>query len=114
MAKKKQRQAKDNYQVSTRFNAPEVVDMDTIGVMSDDEIGDRAQELSTTRYNVIEAGADPYLWEIELCYLQREFQLRRGRKDAHELFLKDQARPFEDESDLPLPEFDNHRYAAVN
>lgn len=111
---KKQRLVKDvRSESQLKFSAPDVVNIDTLGVFSDDDLSERAHMLNVERYKVMNEGGDPTLWEIELCYTQREFQLRRTRKEHHDSYMSDQVKyQSEDESSLPLPEFDNLRYAV--
>ena len=118
MAKAKKRlgrEVQSSHEVRYPVSVPEVVNMDALSVISDDDLSNRAQAITSDRAKVIDSGNDPLLWEIELCYTQREFQMRRSRREMHEKFMKDQSKiSFDDESELPSAEFDNLRYAAVN
>lgn len=75
---------------SQRFpvEVPYVIDMDALGYSSDDDLRERNNYLSSAREQVVRAGMDPYLWEVELAYLQREFGIRDTRRAAHEKYLR--------------------------
>ncbi len=70
---------------------PNVVNMDEIAIYSDEELFARMTSLENDRNKVIEARFDPMLWEIEIAYLRREAGIRRQRREAHEIFLRDNA-----------------------
>lgn len=50
-------------------------------------------------------------WELELCYGQRELQLRQTRRRAHQEFLESERRWLEEERlrELDLPEYEGNR-----
>lgn len=94
---------------------PECANMDDLAAMSDEELNSKSYALHADRNKVIDRGIDAKLWDIELAYVYREFQLRRTRRDVHERFMRDQARQFaEEEARLPSAEFDNLRYVMVS
>lgn len=62
--------------------------MDDIGYMSDEAIHDRATRLEHERSRHVATRGEPYLWEVELAYLQREQNLRQTRAALHAEFVK--------------------------
>lgn len=66
---------------------PEIVDMDTIATLSDDELVNRFQVLDNEREMMRENRVPTKEWEIEIAYVRREQQLRRTRREAHDLYL---------------------------
>lgn len=71
---------------------PEVVNMDVLGVMLDDEVYARSYSLESDRLQVLKAGMDTRLWDIELAYVKRELQMRSSRRQAHDRFLANEER----------------------
>jgi len=78
-------------QATVPVPVPEVVNMDVTAVISDEELFARMNQLETDRSKVIDHNFDPYLWEVELAYLRREAQIRRQRREAHEVYLSENA-----------------------
>ena len=70
---------------------PNVVNMDEIAIFSDEELFARASSLENDRTKVVESRFDPMLWEIEIAYLRREMGIRRQRREAHEVFIRENA-----------------------
>lgn len=94
---------------------PEPMNMDEIAALTDEDLNAKSQVLYADRNRVSDRGMDTKLWDVELAYVHREFQLRRSRRDAHERFVREQARQFaEEEARLPSAEFDNLRYVTVS
>lgn len=66
---------------------PTVVDIDTLSYMNDEEL----KRLYTHSQNEKDHGTHNDLilaWEVEVCYVQRELQIRADRRHAHEMFLR--------------------------
>ncbi len=70
---------------------PERTSMDVIARYLDDELYLHITKFENDRNKVMEARLDPTPWEIELAYLRREANIRRVRRDLHEIFLRDNA-----------------------
>ena len=87
---KKNKKSSQNHGQGQRFpvDVPYVIDMDALGYSSDDDLRERHGYLSSARDQVLRAGMDAYLWEVELAYLQREFGIRETRRAAHEKYLR--------------------------
>lgn len=68
--------------------APQMVDMDSLAYLSDLELDRRRSYLDEDKMKAIHSGVDPYAWEVELAYLQREFDIRRTRRSMHEQYLR--------------------------
>jgi len=86
----KKNKKQNNQQSISRphIDMPYVVDMDSLAYASDDDLWERYGYLNLTRDQAIKAGMDPYPWEIELAYIQRENGIRDSRKLAHEKYIK--------------------------
>lgn len=65
--------------------------MDEIAVFSDEELFSRVSSLENDRNKVVDSRFDPMLWEVEIAYLRREMGIRRQRREAHEVFLRENA-----------------------
>ena len=66
---------------------PTVVTIDVLANASDSDLRNRENDLSTGRDRAYKSGMDPYHWEVELCYVQREVEIRQSRAAAHERYL---------------------------
>lgn len=78
---------KHGYENHSNNEFPAIVDMDKLGYASDNELDSRAAYLRNGRENAVRNGHDPYAWEVELAYLQREYTLRRTQAYFHEQYL---------------------------
>ena len=63
---------------------PTVISQDEIALFSDEKLADEISNLVSQRMKVIKEKADAYPWEVELCYLRREAQIRRKRRKIAE------------------------------
>lgn len=86
---------------------PEKTSMDVIARYLDDELYSHITKFETDRTKVMDARLDPSPWEIELAYLRREANIRRVRRDLHEIFLRDNSQVateeefiFDDDTDV--------------
>jgi len=77
-----------NFNKNFSNDAPEIYNMDDIGYMVDEAIHDRATRLEHEKSRLVAMNRDPYLWEVELAYLQREQDLRQTRAALHAEFVK--------------------------
>lgn len=70
-----------------RFAQPIVLNSDTIAGMEEPEIKNRLENLNAelTEIGDSERGKP---WEVELCYLERELQMRKLRSQLHTQYLK--------------------------
>lgn len=90
---------------------PAIVDTDTLGTMSDDELVTRHRTIDEDRLKVIGMGADPRPWEDELAYSRREMQIRRSRREAHDKYVRQLEREYQDaEANLPSADLDNTNF----
>lgn len=69
------------------INVPDVYNMDMIGYMQDEDIAALASRLESERNHLIGKGQDTYIWEVEICYLRREQQMRKQRAERHAEYL---------------------------
>lgn len=76
------------YTRNNQINAPEVRNMDVLSYASDDELERLHAHLQEEREKISRFSDDVTLWEIEICYVQREMRIRSTRKAAHERYLK--------------------------
>jgi hypothetical protein len=65
---------------------PEVFTIDTLDVLNDDDLNDRDFYLHDEMERVVKLGGETRLWEIEICYVQREQDIRSTRHNAHVAF----------------------------
>lgn len=63
---------------------PIVISQDEIALYSDERLADEISNLVSQRMTVVKERADAHPWEIELCYLRREAQIRRKRRKIAE------------------------------
>ena len=66
---------------------PEVMDMDTLAILSDDDLSARFHQLDAERETMRENRVSTLAWEIEIAYMRREQQMRRVRRDRHDAYL---------------------------
>lgn len=71
----------------TQPQRPPVVDMDTIGNMSDEELASELHTVETGRENAYNTFCDTRPWEVEVAYFKREQHVRRLRREAHEKWM---------------------------
>lgn len=67
---------------------PESVNLDEIGYVQDETLQTIINRFEFERNRVFNSGKDSVPWEIEICYLQREQQLRKVRNEKHEEYMK--------------------------
>ena len=88
--------------------------MDDIAIISDEELYERLRVLEADRDRALTNHFEPNLWEIELAYLQREAQLRRVRRNAHEHYVKQIEREFAAaEAAAPVADLDNTHFLRM-
>ena len=66
---------------------PEMIDVDVLTYMMDEDVDRRCRYLQHDRDIAARAGLDLYSWDVEICYAQRESQLRHDRREAHSRYL---------------------------
>lgn len=69
------------------IDLPEVIDMDTLAYASDDELDRHFSYLHSERERAARQSYDLQPWEAEISYVQREMQIRYGRRLAHDKYL---------------------------
>lgn len=90
---------------------PEVIDSDVLAGMLDEDLITRLRLLEDEKNKLYEQHADGRPWEEEIAYVRREQQVRRGRRDAHQDYMrKVESELFWAESGLPAGDFDNSAY----
>lgn len=86
--------AKKNKKVSDFNNSysaiplPVPVSMDSLAVYTDNDIRARAELMETEMARAVKNGMDAYPWQVELAYLQREYDIRRARTAAHDRYAR--------------------------
>lgn len=88
MSKKNKKSNQQQNHSRPQIEAPYVVDMDALAYASDDDLRERFGYLNSTRDQALRMGVDPYLWEVELAYVQRENGIRESRRLAHEKYVR--------------------------
>lgn len=66
---------------------PQQINMDDLAVVDDDSLSNMNRSLTDSVGRAASAGLNPGPWEVELCYVQRELQIRASRKEAHVKYL---------------------------
>lgn len=106
------------YRVQSRSHRSQRVyqclNMDEIATFVDEEIAQRLVDLTNDRMEAVESGRQSRLFEDDICYLRREQQIRRHRREAHDGYLKlldreaMEAKAYEDS--LPMADLDNSSF----
>lgn len=100
------------------IDMPDIMTIDQLGEVTDDELHDRIrglrQMIDSSRKNRVETRILRTL-EEELCFADREAQLRRERKAAHQSYLESIGEFDEppNEADLPSADLDNSSFVAL-
>lgn len=66
---------------------PQQINMDDLAVVDDDNLANMHRSLVDSVGRAGSVGLNPAPWEVELCYVQREAQIRVARKEAHVKYL---------------------------
>lgn len=66
---------------------PEQINRDYIAVMDDETLHNLGRSLADSINRVARFNLNPYPWEIEMCYVQQEVQLRMTRRASHSTWL---------------------------
>jgi hypothetical protein len=66
---------------------PQVHTFDELAVIDDDSLGNMQRVLSDSIARVNGHGLNPSAWEVEMCYVQRELQIRVARREAHAKYV---------------------------
>ena len=66
---------------------PERLDQELLATMDDESLYNLGQSLADSINKVNRYKLNPYIWEVEMCYLQQEMQLRNSRRAAHAAWL---------------------------
>lgn len=92
MSKNKSNVASSN--VSNRRNnhahnvpKPEILSLDTLAVLSEEDLLERLRSLEEERRRLSDAQYDVRAWEEEISYVRRELQVRKTRRDMHDSYL---------------------------
>lgn len=84
MAKK----AKTNkINVDSPIPFPQVHTFDELAVVDDDSLNNMQRSLTDSIARVNSHGLNPSAWEVEMCYVQRELQIRTARREAHAKYV---------------------------
>ena len=97
-----------------QFQLPELNNADELGIMVDEDLIAKLHALEAERDKVIDAKCDPRPWEEESCYIKRELQIRRHRRELHDEYLRELDRENEEakrlEDSYPVADLDNSAY----
>ena len=66
---------------------PEQINRDYIAVMDDEMLHNLGRSLADSIHRVGRFNLNPYPWEVEMCYVQQEVQLRMTRRATHSAWL---------------------------
>ena len=97
---------------------PGMLNMDELAAMQDDELIQRLTSMHEGRGRYLKARVSPRDWEVEICYIKRELQLRRERRGSHDTYVKEMEREFREDRDaerrLPAADLDNRDFMFLN
>lgn len=77
-----------NVQEEFPVQYPPKFERDYVSSIDDETLHNITKSLIDSIGKVNRLGLNPYPWEVELCYLQQETQVRSTRKAAHTEWLK--------------------------
>lgn len=66
---------------------PKQINRDYIAVMDDETLYNLGRSLSDSINRVSRFNLNSYPWEVEMCYVQYEVQLRAARRTAHSVWV---------------------------
>lgn len=90
---------------------PDLISTDLLGTMQDEDLLLRLRALEEDCNRAYESGRDTYPWEVEIAYVRREQQIRRGRRDVHARLTAAAQVEFDRiEAALPQGDFDNSTF----
>lgn len=93
---------------------PEIYNMDTLGIISDDELNLIYQRLLNDHSVVLSKNGDTRMWEDEISYVQRELDMRNLRHIKHTEFVRQTEREnARIEASLPYADLDNTRFLQL-
>lgn len=82
--KKSKKTQNENYNI----NLPAVVSMETLSYATDDDLERHLSYLHSEKERAYRGEYDLRPWEVEICYVERELQIRHDRRNAHERYLR--------------------------
>ena len=87
---------------------------DELSLMSDDELSSYSNSLERSHEKYGRMSSDTRPWEEEICYVQREYQVRRIQHDNHQRYMRERDAELQEEiareDSLPDADLDNSRY----
>lgn len=93
---------------------PEIYNMDTLAIISDDELNSLYQRLLSDHAVVLSKNGDARVWEDEISYFQRELDMRNWRHIKHNEFVRQTEREnARIEASLPYADLDNTRFLQL-
>lgn len=66
---------------------PQKINMDDLAIVDDENLSSMYRSLTDSIGRASGVGLNPAPWEVEMCYVQREMQIRTTRKEAHVKYL---------------------------
>jgi len=73
--------------VDSQIPFPHKHTFDELAVVDDSVLSELSKSLTDSVSRAHSHGLNPYSWEVELCYVQRELQIRSVRREAHSAYL---------------------------
>ena len=67
---------------------PSIMNMETLSYASDDDLNRHLHYLFAEKDRASRAEYELQPWEVEICYVLREVQIRHDRRAAHERYLR--------------------------
>lgn len=79
-----------NAKMNSPIPFPQKMTFDELAVIEDDVLMNLQKSLTDSISRVNSHNLNPEAWEKELCYVQREVQIRSARREAHAKYLATQ------------------------
>lgn len=105
ISKKSMAGNKGNYHRGA-YEAPEVIDMDSLSYFDDESLERRHGYLQVEREKIINEGVEALPWEVEICYVQREIRLRNTRRVLHDKYIRSNPEHQYYDNEASEPEYD--------
>lgn len=77
----------ENHESDSTVPFPEKLNQDDLSLMDDDDLHMLGRSLNDSIGRVNRYSLNPYLWEVEMCYVQREMHVRSVRRAAHAAWM---------------------------
>lgn len=88
MTTQNQNQKKRRKQRNGELGQFDLIDLNEVCYWTDEELYGTLHDLIEVREQGVKDGADTTPVEVEICYIRRELQVKKTRKDSHEEYVR--------------------------